>query len=80
MKDFHVAYDTIRKFLDFDPNIKFETIAKFCYVIGHYLHVEHEAVDNYKSKSISRIETKDLHALSNCKDNMKKSMDLEPKR
>lgn len=50
VKDFHVAYDTIRKFLDFDPNIKFETIAKFCYVIGHYLHVEHEAVDNYKSK------------------------------
>ena len=41
VKDFHVAYDTIRKFLDFDPNIKFETIAKFCYVIGHYLHVEH---------------------------------------
>ena len=50
VKDFHVAYDTIRKFLDFDPNIKFETIAKFCYVIGHYLHVEHEAVDSYKSK------------------------------
>ena len=50
VKDFHVAYDTIRKFLDFDPNIKFETIAKFCYVIGHYLPVEQEAVDNYKSK------------------------------
>ena len=50
VKDFHVAYDTIRNFINFDPDIKFETIAKFCYVIGHYLLVEHEAVDNYKSK------------------------------
>ena len=60
VKDFHVAYDTIRKFLDFDPNIKFETIAKFCYVIGHYLHVEHEAVDNYKSKKHIKDRTKRL--------------------
>ena len=50
VNEFHVSYDTIRNFLNFDPDIKFETIVKFCYVIGHYLHVEHEAVDNYKSK------------------------------
>lgn len=50
VKDFHVSYDTIRNFINFDPDIKFETIAKFCFVIGHYLHEEYEAVDNYKSK------------------------------
>lgn len=50
VKEFHVSYDTIRKFLNFDSKIKFDTIAKFCYIIGHYLHFEYEAVDNYKSK------------------------------
>ena len=50
VKDFHVAYDTIRNFLNFDPKIKIETILKFCYIIGHYLHEEYEAVENYKSK------------------------------
>lgn len=48
--EFHVSYDTIRRFLNFKDTIKFETIAKFCYIIGHYLHQEHEAVENYKSK------------------------------
>ena len=50
VNEFHVAYDTIRKFLEFDTTIQFETILKFCYIIGHYLHVEYEAVENYKSK------------------------------
>lgn len=30
---------------------KIETIVKFCYIIGHYLHEEYEAVENYKSKN-----------------------------
>ena len=50
VNEFHVAYDTIRKFLKFDTTIQFETILKFCYIIGHYLHEEYEAVENYKSK------------------------------
>lgn len=50
VKEFHVAYDTIRKFLKFDSTIQIETIVKFCYIIGHYLHEEYEAVENYKSK------------------------------
>lgn len=50
VKEFHVAYDTIRKFLKFDSTIQIETILKFCYIIGHYLHEEYEAVENYKSK------------------------------
>ena len=50
VKEFHVSYDTIRKFLNFDTTIKFDTIARFCHILGHYLHVEYEAVDNYKSK------------------------------
>ena len=60
VKDFHVSYDTIRNFINFDPDIKFETIAKFCFVIGHYLHEEHEAVDNYKSKKHIKDRTKRL--------------------
>ena len=50
VNEFHVSYDTIRNFLNFDSKIKIETILKFCYIIGHYLHVEYEAVENYKSK------------------------------
>lgn len=50
VNEFHVAYDTIRKFLKFDTTIQFETIAKFCYIIGYYLHEECEAVENYRSK------------------------------
>lgn len=60
VKDFHVAYDTIRNFLNFDPKIKIETILKFCYIIGHYLHEEYEAVENYKSKKHIKDRTKRL--------------------
>ena len=35
VKEFHVAYDTIRHFLEFNSKIKIETIVKFCYIIGH---------------------------------------------
>lgn len=67
VKDFHVAYDTIRNFLNFDPDIKFETIVKFCYVIGHYLHVEHEAVDSYKSKKHIKDRDERLARIENLK-------------
>lgn len=80
VNEFHVSYDTIRNFLNFDSKIKIETILKFCYIIGHYLHEEYEAVENYKSKKHLKIEPKDLAASSNCKDNMKKSMAQELKR
>jgi len=60
VNEFHVAYDTIRKFLKFDTTIQFETIAKFCYIIGHYLHEEYEAVENYKSKKHIKDRTKRL--------------------
>lgn len=58
--EFHVSYDTIRRFLNFKDTIKFETIAKFCYIIGHYLHEEYEAVENYKSKKHIKDRTKRL--------------------
>ena len=60
VKEFHVAYDTIRKFLKFDSTIQIETIVKFCYIIGHYLHEEYEAVENYKSKKHIKDRTKRL--------------------
>lgn len=60
VNEFHVAYDTIRKFLKFDTTIQFETILKFCYIIGHYLHEEYEAVENYKSKKHIKDRTKRL--------------------
>ena len=50
VSEFHVSYDTIRDFLKFKSTIQYDTIVKFCYVIGHYLHVEFEAVKNYQSK------------------------------
>lgn len=50
VNEFHISYDTIRGFLNFKSTIKFETIAKFCYIIGYYLHEENEAVENYRSK------------------------------
>lgn len=63
VKEFHVSYDTIRKFLNFDSKIKFDTIAKFCHIIGHYLHVEYEILSTTTNlKNISQIETKDLHS------------------
>lgn len=60
VNEFHVAYDTIRKFLKFDTTIQFENIAKFCYIIGYYLHEECEAVENYKSKKHIKDRTKRL--------------------
>lgn len=50
VKDFHVSYDTIRNFINFDPDIKFDTVIRFCGIIGYYLHEEYEAVLNYRSK------------------------------
>lgn len=60
VNEFHVSYDTIRNFLNFDSKIKIETILKFCYIIGHYLHEEYEAVENYKSKKHIKDRTKRL--------------------
>ena len=53
VNEFHVSYDTIRNFLNFDSKIKIETILKFCYIIGHYLHEEYEAVERSRSDSVS---------------------------
>ena len=64
VNEFHVAYDTIRKFLKFDTTIQFETIAKFCYIIGYYLHEECEAVENYKSKKHIKDRTKRLGCIN----------------
>ena len=50
VNEFHVAYDTIRKFLKFDTTIQFETIAKFCYIIYYYLHKQFYTIKNYISK------------------------------
>lgn len=60
VNEFHVSYDTIRNFLNFDSKIKIETILKFCYIIGHYLHEEYEAVENYRSKKHIKDRTKRL--------------------
>lgn len=64
VKEFHVAYDTIRKFLKFDSTIQIETIVKFCYIIGHYLHEEYEAVENYKSKKHIKDRAKRLDRIN----------------
>lgn len=51
VKDFHVSYDTIRNFINFNPDIKFDTVIRFSGIIGYYLHEEYEAVLNYRSKN-----------------------------
>ena len=56
VKEFHVSYDTIRKFLNFDSKIKFDTITKFCYIMNMRLST------TTNLKNISQIETKDLHS------------------
>lgn len=68
--EFGPSYDTIRKLRQQDTSIYFETIRKFCYVIGYYLYQEIEAVENYK-KYVRERESK-LTMLYEMKERYKK--------
>ena len=68
--DFGPAYDTIRKLRQQDTSISFEIIRLFCYVIGYYLYLEIQAVENYK-KNVRERETR-LAMLYEMKEKYKK--------
>ena len=68
--DFRPAYDTIRKLRQQDTSISFEIIRLFCYVIGYYLYLEIQAVENYK-KNVRDRETR-LAMLYEMKEKYKK--------
>ena len=68
--EFGPAYDTIRKLRQQDTSISFEIIRLFCYVIGYYLYLEIQAVENYK-KNVRDRETR-LAMLYEMKEKYKK--------
>lgn len=55
--EFGPVEDTVRKLRQQDTSISFETIRHFCYVIGYYLYLEIQAVENYK-KNVRDRETR----------------------
>ena len=46
--EFNIANPTVRNLRDMDPTVSHNTLNKFCYIIGYYLHQETEAVENYQ--------------------------------
>ena len=46
--EFDIADPIVRKLRDMDSTVSFNTLNKFCYIIGYYLHQETEAVENYQ--------------------------------
>ena len=68
--EFGPSYDTIRKLRHQDTSISFEIIRLFCYVIGYYLYLEIQAVENYK-KNVRDRETR-LAMLYEMKEKYKK--------
>ena len=46
--EFDIANPTVRNLRDMDPTVSHNTLNKFCYIIGYYLHQEIEAVENYQ--------------------------------
>lgn len=46
--EFDIANPTVRKLRNMDPSVSYNTLNKFCYIIGYYLHQETVAVENYQ--------------------------------
>ena len=46
--EFDIANPTVRKLRDMDSSVSHNTLNKFCYIIGYYLHQETVAVENYQ--------------------------------
>ena len=46
--EFDIANPTVRKLRDMNSSISHNTLNKFCYIIGYYLHLETVAVENYQ--------------------------------
>lgn len=46
--EFDIANPTVRKLRNMNPTVSHNTLNKFCYIIGYYLHQETVAVENYQ--------------------------------
>ena len=68
--EFGPSYDTTRALRHQKNSISFETIRRFCYVIGYYLYQEIKAVENYK-KNVRERKTR-LTMLYEMKEKYKK--------
>ena len=52
--EFDIANPTVRKLRNMNPSVSHNTLNKFCYIIGYYLHLETEAVENYQKHVMER--------------------------
>lgn len=46
--EFDIANPTVRKLRNLNLSVSHNTLNKFCYIIGYYLHQETVAVENYQ--------------------------------
>lgn len=46
--DFDISNPTVKRLRRMDSSVSHNTLNKFCYIIGYYLHLETEAVENYQ--------------------------------
>ena len=46
--EFDIANPTVRKLRNMNSTVSHNTLNKFCYIIGYYLHQETVAVENYQ--------------------------------
>lgn len=52
--EFGPSFDTIRNLREKNPSISFDTIRKFCYIIGYYLSKEIQKVEESKESKESK--------------------------
>ena len=46
--EFDISNPTVKKLRCMNPKVSHNTLNKFCYIIGYYLHQETVAVENYQ--------------------------------
>lgn len=46
--EFDISNPTVKKLRSMDSSVSHNTLNKFCYIIGYYLHQETVAVENYQ--------------------------------
>lgn len=52
--EFDISNPTVRKLRSMKSSVSHNTLNKFCYIIGYYLHQEIEAVENYQKHITER--------------------------
>lgn len=52
--EFDISNPTVKNLRSMKSSVSHNTLNKFCYIIGHYLHQENEAVENYQKHVTER--------------------------